>query len=369
MRILIVIDSLGRGGKERRLIELLRSFNSVTDISVKLVVMREQVEYQEVYQLKHTTTDCIVGKFKRDPRMVLSLRRICKEFKPDLIHSWSSMSSVYAVPVSRMLKIPLVNAMVANAKCKPFTRDWTRSRITFPFSHIIVSNSYAGIKAYKVKPEKARVIYNGYNFERNHNTIDVEKLRKKINCAGKTVVTMIAAFHPRKDYDTFCTTAKEMSNSHPDVFFLAIGGGPALTDFKTRWGDQKNLHFTGQVDNVEDYIQITDIGVLLTNPDVHQEGIPNTVMELMAFGKPVIATSGGGTDELVEHRISGILIPPHSATELRNNIDRLINLPGEAIQLGERAKHRIADSFSIARMSEATLALYREVIGQKSKKS
>ena len=55
--------------------------------------------------------------------------------------------------------------------------------------------------------------------------------------------------------------------------------------------------FLGKIANVENIINIFDIGILITNSKVHGEGVSNSIIEYMALGKPVIATRGGGTDQ------------------------------------------------------------------------
>ena len=81
--------------------------------------------------------------------------------------------------------------------------------------------------------------------------------------------------------------------------------------------------FLGKRSNVESIINIFDVGILLTNSKVHGEGISNSIMEYMALGKPVIATRGGGTNEVVIEGENGYLIDPFNEDQLIEKIENV----------------------------------------------
>ena len=249
-----------------------------------------------------------------------------------------------------------------------FSKDWLRSKLTFPFSRLIVANSHAGLNAFHASHRKSRVIYNGYDFGRNANLLDPSLLRVKYKLTGKIVITMIAGFYQRKDYETFCRTAEKLKSGHEDLVFMAIGDGYNQGYYKSKYGQLQNLLLTGKIEDVESYVNMCDIGVLLSNPKVHKEGISNSLMETMAFGKPVIATKGGGTNELIEDGVSGILIEPGSVADFENALFRILNDPDFARQLGDSAKIRIQEMFSIQKMVQSTIEIYSEVLNNLKEK-
>ena len=84
-----------------------------------------------------------------------------------------------------------------------------------------------------------------------------------------------------------------------------------------------NIRFLGQRNDVEKIIEFCDISVLFTNNNVHAEGVSNTIMETMAVGRPVIATKGGGTAEIIENGVNGYIIAPK---DIASAIEIIINL-------------------------------------------
>src|SRR5438876_8916005 len=96
------------------------------------------------------------------------------------------------------------------------------------------------------------------------------------------------------------------------------------------------------------------VGVLST----FTEGISNSVMEYMALKKPVVATDGGGTRELVVEGETGFLVPPGKPEALAAKIEYLLDNPDDARRMGEAGAARLRCEFSIARMIEKTVNLY-----------
>ncbi len=362
MKVFVITDNLMKGGKERRLLELLRSFDKEENIEIKLVILRDKIEYPEIFELKHTELIVLKRRIKKDLFVFVQIWNLIKSFKPDVIHSWGSMPSIYTFLIAFILRVPFINAMITNSKCKKYSSEWLRAKITFPFSDIVLSNSKAGLIAYKAPIKKARVIYNGFNMDRITNLENAKNIRQRYSISTKYVVGMVAAFHPRKDYETFLEVAHEISSHNSDVTFLAIGDGKKLEYYQQKYKDNNRIIFTGNSNKVESLINIFDIGVLLTNSNNHLEGISNSIIEYMALGKSVIATRGGGTDELISHMKNGVLIDSLSKSQFKNAISELLDSIELREQLSKRANQQIKDQFSIESMSNKTLKLYQEIL-------
>jgi glycosyltransferase involved in cell wall biosynthesis len=106
-----------------------------------------------------------------------------------------------------------------------------------------------------------------------------------------------------------------------------------------------------------------DVPALLEGCDVfclpsHAEGLPLVLLEAMSRGKPVVATSVGGTPELVEHGETGLLVPAGDVDALREALDRVLRDLELARRLGEGAARRVRERFSAARAAEQVLGLY-----------
>lgn len=360
MRILYFIDGLGRGGKERRLIQLLRFVLERNAAEVELVMMSREIAYPEFHGLD-IKTEYLIRKGNKDLRIFQDLYRICRRFQPDIIHTWDSMTSVYAAPVARLSGTRFINGMITNTPpgLKPFTSLWLRSRITFLFSDAIVANSQAGLVAYNAPARKSVCIRSGIDQSRILNLPDQETVRRDIGIKTPRVVGMVAEFSDKKDYCTFILAAHKVLATRDDVTFLAVGGGKHLERCKSlvRAQYRERVKFLGWQERVECIMNIMDIGVLAT----YTEGISNSILEFMALGKPMVATDGGGTKEIVEHGVTGFLVPARDAGQLAGRISELLCDRDACRSLGERGRDRALNLFGIETMGNQFLRLYERV--------
>jgi glycosyltransferase involved in cell wall biosynthesis len=92
------------------------------------------------------------------------------------------------------------------------------------------------------------------------------------------------------------------------------------------------------------------------------EGMPITVLEAMAHGKPVVATRVGGTAEVVVDGETGLLVPPRDPERLAEAISRILADPELARRFGEAGRARVEEHFSAEAMSRRVLAIYDEVV-------
>jgi glycosyltransferase involved in cell wall biosynthesis len=303
-------------------------------------------------------------KIKKDPRVFYSLYKICRDFKPDIIHSWGSMPSIYALPVAKLLHIKFINAMISNAVCKRGSKSWVRARLTFPFSDVVVSNSKAGLIAHNAPLSRSKVIHNGFNFNRISDILPEKEVRKRFNINTPVIVGMVGAFHNRKDYSTFIKASLKIIKNRNNVTFLLVGDGPNLEKCKEMvpTENKNSLKFLGQQNDVESIIHIFNIGVLTTNDLVHKEGVSNSIMEYMAFAKPVIASDGGGTNEIVVDGKTGYIVEPGNADQLAGKIEYLLDNPELSIEMGFLGYQRVLEEFGIQKMVQTTHELYEEVL-------
>ncbi len=126
--------------------------------------------------------------------------------------------------------------------------------------------------------------------------------------------------------------------------------------------DHQRIIFTGRREDVESIVNLFDVGVLTTNHRVHGEGISNALMEYMVLGKPVIATQGGGTAELVLDGEVGYVIPPADVEVLVNKLHLLLDESTLANRLGSAGSARIFEHFNLDRMAEEYIALYQQLL-------
>jgi glycosyltransferase involved in cell wall biosynthesis len=100
---------------------------------------------------------------------------------------------------------------------------------------------------------------------------------------------------------------------------------------------------------------ISDISVVAS----HEEGFSNAILEAMAAGLPVVATAVGGNTEAVIHGATGWVVPPRNPETLAARILALLEDPVKIREFGKRGRKRCQECFSLERMVENHIKLYR----------
>jgi len=296
IRVLQVIDGLGAGGKERQLIELLRLIDP--DKFIVGVVTFSILHQHYVTEALRLAAFFRELNLKRKIRLFKEMKHSIAEFDPDLIHTWDTFSSFYALRPARSAGIPLIDGSIRDAGVE---RRWEYlyKRYFLKHADVIVSNSRAGLKYYHVSGE---VIY---------NAIDRSRFRA-VEQSDQFNIIMSASFTAYKDHDTFFRAARcLLEDGVVDNVYLA-GDGPKLDKYrrlvKRSFGALKQrVQFLGRVSDIEKWLSRCRIGVLCSTKR-YSEGISNSILEYMAAGLVPIATEVGAVPEIIDDRINGLLV-------------------------------------------------------------
>ena len=359
MKIVTVIDILEGGGKERRLIELFKGFDRVGGIQSNLIVLSDRIGYDEINKV-NTRVHIVERKSPKDPTVFIRLYEIFKSLSPDIVQCWDLLSASFAIMPAKLLALKFVNASISHApnRIKPFSKNWVRSKLTFAISDAIVANSKAGLMSYGVTSEKAIFIHNGFDTNRIERLKPENIVREELQIETPNVVGMVGAFRNKKDYETFFGAARIILDNRDDVTFIGLGGGEKLSHYQKiheKYGNRVLL--PGRVKDVESIVNTFNIGVLST----FTEGISNAIMEYMALAKPVVATDGGGTKELMVDGKTGFLVALKSVPDLAERIQQLLNNPTKSKEMGRAGRERILAEFNLEKMTRGYLKLYRDL--------
>lgn len=370
MKILFFIGAFEAGGRERRLIELLSYLKKNTDHNLMVVIRRNIIEYPAFYELDIPYKILTASYKQGDKTLHIKFYRICKEFKPDIIHTWGNMPAFVSILAVILLRIPHINNQISDAPLNIIKWSFENfvNKVNFMFSSIILANSFAGLKAYGVDSlKKCRVIYNGMNLSRFRNLPDVHEVKLKYNITTPYAVIMSASFTIFKNNDLFYEVAEIVTGHRKDTTFINIGG----------WGNEDPAKFNrlvslsfnnpkilmpGRINDVEALVNACDIGVLFSP---NGEGISNAILEYMALGKPVIANDTGGTKEIVKDGVSGYLITNETPEEIAGLINELLDDKEKRIKMGEAGRKLIHESFTIDRMGKEFEKVYQNVISRR----
>ena len=350
-RIVFLIGNYGTGGKERQLTEIIRGLpNKSYDIHLFMKCVRSH--YAE------NIRDDLGSSYSLDKdhfglQDIFVLNRYLEIVQPDVVFSFSTTLSHFALLINLFggLRYRLINGAIRDAPIE-FSLHLALERVLFNFYKELVANSWAGLKAYKQHNRKGRyVLYNGYDVNRTPHLTKAE-LRKKLGINNKFTVVMVASMGDSKDQTTFIKAAAKVLETSDEVQFLLIGDGPKKQEYLalvSLLGLDKDVLFTGEVENVESYLSAADLSVL-ASAQWHGEGIPNVVMESMACGIPVIATDNGGTRELIRNGENGFLIRNGDFKALSEKILLLKRDPDMAREFAASGSRLIGVTFNQRQM-------------------
>jgi glycosyltransferase involved in cell wall biosynthesis len=242
------------------------------------------------------------------------------------------------------MKRRLVNPMLARAAHRIFSvsRDLR--------THMIAE----GLPASRIE-----VIPNGVDPELPSSTAR-EELRGRLGATESTVVLItVARLDPVKDLASLVAAMDAAVRQGPDLRLVVVGDGPERPALEARTaslGLESRVTFLGHREDARRWLSAADVYVSSSV----SEGISLTILEGMAAGLPVLATAVGGTPEIVDAN-SGLLVPARDPGALAEAIVALARDPDRRQRLGQAARARVLDSFTIDRMVASYRQVYEEV--------
>jgi glycosyltransferase involved in cell wall biosynthesis len=176
---------------------------------------------------------------------------------------------------------------------------------------------------------------------------------------------MIARLIREKGVEEFVDAAGIVRKRYPQVECWVLGGEDArnpsaLTrDEIERIQREGDVRLLGATDDVGSFIQKADVVVLPS----YREGLPRSLLEAGAMGRPAIATDVVGCRDVVVDGVTGHLVPPRDAAALADAMIKLIEHPEQIGQLGRAARQRVVELFDEGAIVRMTIDEYRRQIG------
>jgi glycosyltransferase involved in cell wall biosynthesis len=187
-------------------------------------------------------------------------------------------------------------------------------------------------------------------------------LREELGIPARARLVVVSSrLNPMKGVEYFLDAAAVLAVSYPDVRFLIVGDGANRLELEERArasGLEQRVLFTGFRTDVPELLQEATVSLL---PSL-SEGLSNSLLESMACGVPVVAASVGGNPEVIEHGVTGFLVPPKDSAALAAATARFLDDPNMATQFGHAGRRRVADLFSVERSVLETEQLYQRLL-------
>lgn len=330
------ISSLSYGGKERQTVEMLRLLTEFYSITLYILNQKEHTFTDSSEQIKIEFKP-VCGNSRNMLIRFWSFFRIIFREKPDLIHTMDAISTFFCLIPARLNGIPVVNGSIRHAGVT-HGFDYIYEKLSLTLSDYVISNSYAGLIHYRLgKTNKATHIYNF-----------IDSSRFIISNRSHNCLVMTANFTDYKDHTTALICAEKLFNEGRIERFHFIGAGPYLAqsqDWVKARGLQDKFTFWGKISNVEEVLSLCSIGILCSTKK-YKEGISNSILEYMGSGLLAIASDIGGTSEIIEHKINGLLFEVENPQSLHEAIIWALDNPGECVSMVKNGLDTIQAKFS-----------------------
>ena len=363
-RILFVINSLGPGGAERQLIELIKGLH--TSYECHLVVLQDDEDHylDDAQQLCHS-----VSLFPRrstyDFSPIWKIAKACRQLNIDIVQTYLPLGSFYGVLAAKLSGRPSVCCAIRDAKDDNSKKRWLILLLE-KLSTVMVANSKAGLyNRFGDLRENMKVIYNGIDFSRfDLDKEKIENAKNELKMDDAYAIAMVAAFANRKDHETLVKALAVLVRGGRNIKLLLVGEGitkAAVSALASSEGVLDRIIFTGFRSDVLYLIKNMNLCVLLSNDKIHQEGISNSIIESMAMGIPVIATNSGGTVEVIDDS-NGILVGDGSVVAVASAIGTMIDDPLLYQRCATQAVETIKSKMSYEHYISEYQAIYKKIL-------
>jgi glycosyltransferase involved in cell wall biosynthesis len=212
--------------------------------------------------------------------------------------------------------------------------------------------------------KKITLIRNGINLDFFQPGDSIEA-RKRIGLKNDQLILLsIGSLNKNKNHALLINALAEMVTSRNSLHLYIIGEGEEQEVLKKQIKElklEKKITLLGLVDHksISEWMKATDIFILPSR----NEGTPNSLLEAMASGLPVIASKIGGIPELIQENIEGLLFESDSKKDLKEKLNKLIKDNQLQDFLGKNAQKKIAKDYgNWKNQAEKLSALYKKLL-------
>jgi glycosyltransferase involved in cell wall biosynthesis len=317
--------------------------------------------------------------FRRQMQFIRDLKRNHVQ----IVHSYNFYANLFAIPAARLAGVPVVIASIRDTGMNLTPAKIHVHRLFCGLADCILVNAEA-IRRWLAEQgcdeEKIVVIRNGLDLSRFDQPVDGAGLRRELGISeAAPLVMVLARLTPQKGIEFFLQAAALVSRHFPEARFLIIGDAflntrrngvaerdivytESLKQLAVRLGIGERVIFTGFRPDIPALLSQAAVSVL---PSLSGEGLPNSLIESMAAGVPVVATRVGGTTEVIERDgEDGLLVAPQDPAALAGAIETILVNRELARYLGQEGKRRAIQRFSLERMVHRTEELYASLLEQ-----
>jgi len=362
-----LITGLERGGAEHMLAQLVARMDRDRFRSVVISLTDAGPLGATIAEADIPVRPLNIRRNVPDPRAVLRLRRILREFRPDILQTWLYHADMLGLAARQLGFAPhllwnvrCTDSLGANAPRRLLA--WCSGR-----PDTVVVNSLAGQQfhaALGYHPRRWIMLPNGFDTDALcPNPERRRQFRAEFGWDDTVVaIALPARYHPQKDHTTFVAAAAKLAVRLPSARFVLLGSGcdpanSALAGLIDQSGLGERVMLLGERHDLHALYPAFDI---VTLSSAYGEGFPMVLGEAMSCGVPCVATAVGDAAEIIGE--TGAIAPPSDATALAAAWERIAILTSEErTALGAAARARIVAHFGLAGIVARYEALYENI--------
>lgn len=368
INILHVISKLPVGGVENQLLMILGKYDRgklspiVCSLSDKGEIGREieeaGIEVIPLNKLRHTF----------DWTMVKDIYNLIKKKNVKIVRTHLYHANLYGRLAARIAKVPCIVASVHDTYTYTMDKKLHRriiNKCLSRFTDKIVAVSEAVkkdiLKYDDISDDKIIVIHNGID-KGGFQNINRELIRSNLAISPEVqVIGMVGRLSLQKGQKYLLKAVSKIRDRFPKIVLLIVGDGPLrneLESYARSLDIMKNTIFLGSRRDIPAILSSMDIFVF---PSLW-EGLPSTLIEAMAAGKPIIATDITPNKEIINSEKVGILVPAKNSDALASSIDLLLHNKDLSEDLGKAAKERAFSHFNIKATVDRYTTLFENIL-------
>jgi glycosyltransferase involved in cell wall biosynthesis len=305
-----------------------------------------------------------------DPRGLLQLARLTREWRPDVVHSHMVHANLLARALRLIAPVPALVSTIHNiyegGRLRMAGYRFTNGLV----DHMTIVSQAAADRFVGERIVPARlltVVPNGVDTAsiRAVPAAEGEALRRSLGIEGRLAWLAVGRFEIAKDYPNMLRAFALVRQRRPESVLLLVGRGslqPETEALVRELGLGDGVRFLGVREDVPVVMRAADAYVMSSA----WEGMPMVLLEAGAAGLPIVATRVGGNHEVVLDGESGFLVPARDHEALGGAMLRLADLPEERRRaMGRRGQEHIERHYGLERVAERWEEIYRDVLARK----
>jgi glycosyltransferase involved in cell wall biosynthesis len=367
-RVLLLIKGLGVGGAERLLEAAIPHLD------------HERFDYQVAYFLpwKSALVPPFVAaripvhdlrmRLAGDPRVLGRLVGLMRREQIDLVHAHLPVAGIWGRIAARLAGVRRVVYTEHNVPERYTLVTRELNRRTYRMNDVVVAVSdevRRGIAGYAGARPTIVTIRNAVDVDAIAATpVESAAVRREFGFPPDALlVTAVGNLTPKKGHVHLLAAARRVVVGCPSARFLIVGHGPLADDLRAeaaRSGLNGSLVFAGFRPDAVRLMAASDLFVLSSL----FEGLPVTLLEAMALGKPSVVTRAGGIPEVTDER-SSIIVPPGDVDALIGAIGALLDSPDRRARMGVAAQEQARSRYGVPQMVRAIEQIYTGLLQER----